>query len=155
MKKKKQNYVHRVIVKHYPMMSVVTPHNVLQPICLLRKSSNISRMGSRPAVGAVGSVQSQIWPCSACTCSQSPQLPPVSTVSGSLQGFLGCTSGCRSDFPSSSSVTLPLMLCFSFGSTSACRLPSGICSLPRQNGVKAETYQGSLAPVRLGEGGLW
>ena len=34
----------------------------LQPIFLLRNSSNISRKVSRPAVGAVGSAQTQLCP---------------------------------------------------------------------------------------------
>ena len=36
--------------------------NVLQTICLLRKTSNISRKVSGPAVGTVGPVQTQIFP---------------------------------------------------------------------------------------------
>ena len=40
----------------------------------------------------------------------------------------------RSECPSSSSVTQPLVLCFGSGPVSACRLPSGVCSLPRQEG---------------------
>jgi len=51
-----------------------TPHNVFQSICLLRKSSNISRKVSGPVVGSVGFAQSQIWPYS------SLYLLPNSTV---------------------------------------------------------------------------
>ena len=48
--------------------------------------------------------------------------------------LIHCTCCCRSEFPSSSSVTQPLVLCFGSGPVSAFRPPSDSCSLPRQEG---------------------
>ena len=45
----------------------------------------------------------------ACTFFQSPQLPPKSTVSGKLWGFNQCAYDFRSQLPSSSLVTQPLL----------------------------------------------
>jgi len=42
--------------------SFTSAHHVLQPICLLRNFSNISRKVSGPVVGSVGSGQTLIWP---------------------------------------------------------------------------------------------
>lgn len=141
MKKKKQKYVHRVIVRtvspydvscHHTMCSSQSAFSRGLPIFLGRSLDLLWELWGQ------FSLRSGLGP--ACTCSQSPQLPPVSTVSGYCRDFVCCPSGCRNDFPSSSSVTRPLTLCFGLGSTSTCRPPSGICSLPRQNGVKAEAY---------------
>ena len=76
-RKKKEEYVQSSGKKNVllsPLLS--SPHREHQPICLLRKSSNISRKVSEPAEGSVTSAQTQIWPYS------SLYLPPKSTVSG-------------------------------------------------------------------------
>jgi len=57
-----------------------SPHSELQPICLLRKSSNTFRSVSGAGVGTVGSAPTGLT--SACSCFQSLQLPPKSTISG-------------------------------------------------------------------------
>ena len=41
-----------------------SPHSEHQPVCLLRKPSNISRKVSEPAVNTVESAPIQIWPYS-------------------------------------------------------------------------------------------
>ena len=43
---------------------------------------------------------------------------------------------------------------FGFGLASACRSPEGICSLPRQNGVKGAAASRALAHSGRGEGGV-
>ena len=43
---------------------------------------------------------------------------------------------------------------FGFGSTSACRSPEGVCSPPRQDGVKGAAASGALAHSGRGEGGV-
>lgn len=53
----------------------------LHPICLLRKTSNISRRISRPAMDIVLSSQTHIWPYS------SLYFLPNSRASSQLQGF--------------------------------------------------------------------
>ena len=53
----------------------------LLPICLLRKTSNISRRVSRRGIGTVLSTQTQIWPYS------SLYFLPRSRASSQLQGF--------------------------------------------------------------------
>ena len=68
------------------------------------------------------------------------QLIPASEVHNCLKvrfqvncgELIHCTCHCGSEFPSSSLITQPLALCLGFGPTSACRAPSGIWSLPRQ-----------------------
>ena len=59
---------------------------------------------------------------------------------------MACTAACK-DFCSSSLVIQPLGLSFCFDPTSACVSPSGLCPLPRQEGVKAAAAWGTL---RLG-----
>ena len=44
---------------------------------------------------------------------------------------------------------------FGFGPASACRSLEGICSLPRQDGVKVEAGSGALAHSGSGQGGVW
>ena len=41
-----------------------------------------------------------------------------------------------------------------FGPASACRSPEGVCSPPRQNGVKGAAASGALAHSGQGEGGV-
>ena len=43
---------------------------------------------------------------------------------------------------------------FGFGPASACRSPEGVCSPPRQNGVKGAAASGALAHSGRGEGGV-
>ena len=43
---------------------------------------------------------------------------------------------------------------FGFGPASACRLPEGVCSPPRQNRVKGAAALGALAHSGRGEGGV-
>ena len=42
---------------------------------------------------------------------------------------------------------------FGFGPASACRSPEGVCSPPRQDGVKGAAASGALAHSGRGEGG--
>jgi len=103
MKKKKQKYVHRVIVRTVSSYDISCHHTVLQPICLVQRSFNISRTLSRPAVGAVGSVQSQTWPGSSlCLLSEPTVAPSVHS--------LRFTAGISSAAPLAVGVTsLPLL----------------------------------------------
>ena len=64
------------------------PYSEHQSICLPRKPSNISRKVSGPALGTVGPAQTLIWFTPACTCFQSPQLPPKSTSSNTGEHLL-------------------------------------------------------------------
>ena len=48
----------------------------------------------------------------------------------------------RINFPFSSLFAQLLVFSFGFGPASACRLPSGICSSPRQDGVKERLIRG-------------
>ena len=91
-------------------LSVIAPHSGLQPICLLRKSVNISRKVFGPVMSTVGAVQILIWLYS------SLYLLPVSTV----VLFFNHTA---------------TVLSFSFGPTSAYMLLSS--SLPRQKRGKS------------------
>ena len=43
-------------------LPLTSPYNEHQPICLLRKSPNMSRKSSGSVVGATGSAKTQIWP---------------------------------------------------------------------------------------------
>ena len=58
-----------------------SPHDVLQSLCLLRKSSNISRNVSGSVVGSVGSAQIQTLPYF------SLHLLPKSTIVPTLQNL--------------------------------------------------------------------
>ena len=58
------------------------------------------------------------------------------------------------DFPFSSLFTQLLGFSFGFGPASVCRSPEGICSLPRQDGVKGAADSGALAHSDQGEGGV-
>ena len=58
------------------------------------------------------------------------------------------------DFPFSSLFTQLLWFSFGFGPASECRLPEGICSLLRQDGVKRAADSGALAHSGQGEGGV-
>ena len=49
------------------------------------------------------------------------------------------------DFPFSSLFAQLLGYSFGFGPASACRSPEGICSPPRQDGVKGAAASGALA----------
>lgn len=46
----------------WPQFSVFLPHSEFQLMCLIRKTSNISRKVSRPAVGTMGSAQTHTCP---------------------------------------------------------------------------------------------
>ena len=131
----------------WPHLSL--PCSELQPICLLRKSSNISRKVSGPA-GTVESAQTGIWSYS------SLYLLPKSTAAAtakSLQSTIApkvhnchqspqpqancgdltcCTCSYRSEFPFSSLVTQLLMFSIGFGPISVCRPHCIVCSQPRQ-----------------------
>ena len=56
------------------------------------------------------------------------------------------------NFPFSSLFTQLLGFSFGFGPASACRLPEGFCSPPRQDGVKVAADSGALAHSGRGEG---
>ena len=64
---------------------------------------------------------------------------------------MACAAAQR-DFHSSSLVALPLGLSFGFSPTSVCVPPSGICSLPRWEGVKEVADWDTLA--HSGQGGV-
>ena len=58
------------------------------------------------------------------------------------------------DFPFSSLFAQLPGFGFGFGPASACRSPEGICSPPRQDGVKGAAASGALAHSGRGEGGV-
>ena len=58
------------------------------------------------------------------------------------------------DFPFSSLFAQLLGFSFGFGPASACRLPEGVYSPPRQDGVKGAAASGALAHPGHGEGGV-
>ena len=60
--------------------------------------------------------------------------------------------GAGRDFPFSSLFEQLLGFSFGFGPASVFRSPEGICSSPRQDGVKGAADQGALAHSGLGEG---
>ena len=120
------------------------PHNEFQPICLLIKSSNISRNVSGPAMGTVWSTLTQIWPYSTLFLLPNSTIAPKIQSQSNYRKLTCCTCCCRGEFPSSSLVTQPLVFSFGFGPTSACILPSGIWYLHRQEGANFS--------VRLGRG---
>ena len=100
-------------------------------------------------------------------CSQSP--PPqfgmicclfrYSTDAGNIKLIVELLStapeAAGRNFPFSSLFAQLPGLCFGFGPTSACRSPEGICSPPRQNGVKGAADCVTLAHSGWGEGGVW
>ena len=65
---------------------------------------------------------------------------------------LGLACSCTREFPSLSLVTQLLELSFSSGPTSACTGPSGVCSPPRQDVVKAAVWLGLTCSFRPGRG---
>ena len=99
------------------------------PIYLLRKSSSIYCTVSGLAVGTVGSGPTQIWPYSGLF-TRFTIAPKVHSLK-LVVGIIHRTCCCRSAFPSSSWSHSLLVLCFCFGPTPRCRLPSGVCSLIR------------------------
>ena len=120
----------------WPYLSL--PHSELQPIYLLRKSSNISSKVSGPA-GTVESAQTRIWSYSSLyllpksttapkvhNCHQRPQ------PQANCGDLTCCTRSYRGEFPSSSLVTQLLVFSIGFGPTSVCRPHSIVCSQPRQ-----------------------
>ena len=77
-----------------------SPHNVHQLIYLPRKSSNISRKVSGPAVGSVGSALTQIWPHSSLYLLPKSIIAPRVHSLANYGDFVSCTSSCRGAFPS-------------------------------------------------------
>ena len=65
---------------------------------------------------------------SACTCFQIHSYSQSPHSQATLGDLICCICGYRCEFPSSSLLTQPLVLCFGFGPTSTCKLPSGVCS---------------------------
>ena len=106
-----------------------SPHSDHQSICLLRRSSNISRKFSGPAVSAVRSVKTQIWAYSSLNFLPKSTIDTRSTVSDYLWIFNLLHLLLQSDFPSTL-LTQPLVLCFGFGPTSAYTL---LCLFPAQS----------------------
>ena len=127
---------------------VLSPHSVLQSICLFRRSSNISRKVSGPVVGSAGSPQTLILLYFSLHFLQESNCPS----SPQSQDLTCCTWVFRNSFPSSSFVTHPLMFCFGSGPASTCMPTSNVCSQPRQEGVKARLVRLSQAGERQGYG---
>ena len=99
-------------------------------------------------------------------CSQSPPsqfgmircLSRYSTDAGYIKLIVEISSAAPEtagrDFPFSSLFAQLLGFSFGFGPASACRSPEGVCSPPRQNGVKGAAALGALAHSGRGEGGV-
>ena len=122
-----------------------SPHSVLRSLCLVRQSSSIYCTVSGPAVGTVGSSPTQIWPYSSLFTRFTIALKVHSLKL--VVGIIHCTWCCENEFPSSSWSHSPSVLHFRFGPTPHCRLPSGVCSLTRQERPKAKAYWDSLAQL--------
>ena len=78
----------------------------------------------------------------ACSCFQSPQLPPeVHRLRLNCWNLIHCTGYYRSEFPSPLLIQ-PLVLQFGFGLTSACVSPSSVYSPPRSEAEKSSGLLG-------------
>ena len=117
------------------------PGSELQPICLFRKSSDTTRKFSGPALGTVGSAQTQIWPYySLYLLPESIIAPKVHSLKqlGEFHPNWGNLLWLHKRISFLFSHTTPGVLHFGFGPACVYRLPSGICFPPRQGeGEKA------------------
>ena len=68
--------------------------------------------------------------------------------------LIRCSEAAERDFPFSSLFVQLPGFSFGFGPASACRSPEGVCSPPRQNGVKGAAALWVLAHSGRGEGGV-
>ena len=102
----------------------------LLPICLLRKTSNISRRVSRRGIGTVLSTQTQIWPYS------SLYFLPKSRASSQLQGFNLLLLWLQETIFFFFGQPLCITLLFAFVSTSVCIPPLTSVPHPEKSGWK-------------------
>ena len=68
--------------------------------------------------------------------------------------LIRCSWGCWERFPFLFFVCTAPGVQLWIGPTSICRLPEGVCSLPRQDRVKGTAHSGALAHSGRGEGGV-
>ena len=115
-------------------------HSGRQPTCLLRKSSSISRKVSGPAVDAVWSAQTQIWPYSSLLWLPKSTVTPWSpqTQAKSLE-FNPLHQLLQEWVPFSFARTAPGSPVW-FWAHLCLWLPLGALSLPRHKGLKTVAY---------------
>ena len=131
------------------------PYSEVQPICLLRKSSDTTRKFSRPALGTVRSAQTWIWPYS------SLYLLPKSTIApkvhslkqlGEFHPNWGNLLWFHKQISFLFSHTTPGVLHFGFGPAYVFRQSSGICFPPRQGEGERSGCLGLTCSVWPGRG---